>query len=539
MYESRNLDHLGIVAAVCNEIKLEDEINEIIGIDPRQKVTCGHAVKAMVLNTLGFVDRPLYLSPEFLRTKPVELLIGKGLKADDFNDDCLGRTLDKIYDAGLEEIFMRVASNAQKYEGNTRFYHSDTTSISLQGEYIPVDGDIDAAPIQITHGFSKDNRPDLKQFVVSLITGRYLPMFIQTLSGNTSDKEHFRTVAKTYGESLDKIWSDDRIWVWDSAFYTKDNVKHVPKKLRWITRVPETLTDAKELISTVDRDHLKETTSLDGYHLFSTEMVYGGVRQRWILVFSEKAYVREMKTLKKQIGKEQELVEKKLWHFSKQEFNCKRDGLQALEALQKKWRYHKAVDVRVTVKKKKTVSSRGRPKKEGDLKQVFSVHAGFEQNENAVQQVLIRKGRFIIATNVLDKRLSDEEVLQGYKNQQHVEHGFRFLKDPLFFAHSLFLKKEERIMAMVMIMGLGLLVYALAERKLRMTLKQLNETVPDQKGKPTDHPTMRRMFQLFEGISVLYDTQGTLLKVMNIGEIPRKVLSLFGRDYEVLYGIGV
>ena len=151
----------------------------------------------------------------------------------------------------------------------------------------------------------------------------------------------------------------------------------------------------------------------------------------------------------------------------------------------------------------------------------------------------MRKGRFIIATNVLDRRLSDEEIVQGYKDQQHVERGFRFLKDPLFFAHSLFLKKEKRIMAMVMIMGLGLLVYAIAERKLRMTLKQLDETVPDQKGKPTDHPTIRRMFQVFEGISVLYDSQGILLEVMNVDEIPRKVLSLFGRDYEVLYGIGV
>lgn len=48
-----------------------------------------------------------------------------------------------------------------------------------------------------------------------------------------------------------------------------------------------------------------------------------------------------------------------------------------------------------------------------------------------------------------------------------VERGFRFLKDPLFFADSLFLKKPERIMALVMIMGLALLIYALAERQLR------------------------------------------------------------------------
>ena len=62
------------------------------------------AVVAMVLNALGFVDRPLYLFPEFMATKPVEILIREGLKAEDFNDDVLGRTLDKLYRATSSPI---------------------------------------------------------------------------------------------------------------------------------------------------------------------------------------------------------------------------------------------------------------------------------------------------------------------------------------------------------------------------------------------------------------------------------------------------
>ncbi|OYT29477.1 hypothetical protein B6U98_02345 [Thermoplasmatales archaeon ex4572_165] len=72
-----------------------------------------------------------------------------------------------------------------------------------------------------------------------------------------------------------------------------------------------------------------------------------------------------------------------------------------------------------------------------------------------------------------------------------------------------------------------------------MNFQQVHETVPDQKGQPTDHPTIRRMFQVFEGISVLYDADGMLLEVMNIWDTPRKVLSLFGTEYEAVYGIGV
>jgi transposase len=64
--------------------------------------------------------------------------------------------------------------------------------------------------------------------------------------------------------------------------------------------------------------------------------------------------------------------------------------------------------------------------------------------------------------------------------QQGNERGFLFLKDPLFFASSVFLKSPERIMALGLIMGLCLLVYNLGQRQLRHALKQANQTLPNQ-----------------------------------------------------------
>ena len=96
--------------------------------------------------------------------------------------------------------------------------------------------------------------------------------------------------------------------------------------------------------------------------------------------------------------------------------------------------------------------------------------ASFEGYEGAIRREILRKGRFIVATNELDSdELSDEEALRAYKEQQYAERGFRFLKDPFFFADSMFLKNESRIVAMVMIMGLALMIHSLAERKLRET----------------------------------------------------------------------
>jgi transposase len=128
-----------------------------------------------------------------------------------------------------------------------------------------------------------------------------LPVFIQALSGNTSDKNHFREIVKEYGKSLQEMWGKDKIWVWDSAGYTEQTIKEISGSYKWISRVPETITEAKEVLESIDMEKMRSTT-LNGYHIFSTEAEYGGVKQRWVVVFSEKAFARETKTQKKKIG---------------------------------------------------------------------------------------------------------------------------------------------------------------------------------------------------------------------------------------------
>ena len=532
-YSSKSMGHLGIVAQVCREIDLAGEIDRIVGVDPRQKVTCGEAVVAMVLNALGFVDRPLYLFPEFMATKPVELLIRGGLKADDFNDDVLGRTLDKLCENGPESAFMRITANAYN-ECSGRFLHGDTSSINLQGEYTHEEGDLDAVPIEITYGLSKDGRPDLKQFVISLVMSDSLPVFIQALSGNTSDKNHFREMVKEYGQSLQEKWGEDKIWVWDSAVYSEQNLEEISEDYTWITRVPETLSEAKEVLENSDTEK-RHSTALNGYRLFSTEVEYGSVKQRWVVVFSEKAFARETKTLERKIEKEKEQVEKDVWHFFNQEFHSLEDAQKAAQEMEKGWTYHKISATEVRTKRKKKDGGPGRPRKDEPTLTIYRIKVEFGEDRSVIEKKTLKKGKFIVATNELDsEKLSDEEALTAYKEQQYAERGFRFLKDPLFFANSMFLKNEGRIVAMVMVMGLALVVYSLAEKKLREALESENETIPDQKKKPTKKPTMRRVFQVFEGITLLY-AGSKMVKVLNLRPIHGKILALLGSEYERMY----
>src|SRR5579859_1785428 len=108
---TQQIDHLGIVAGICQQIDLIGQIDQLVGRNGR-KVSVGQAIQAMVLNGLGFVNRPLYLTPEFYANKPVEMLIGKGIKAEDLNDNSLGRALDEVYQVGVTKIFAQVASHA-------------------------------------------------------------------------------------------------------------------------------------------------------------------------------------------------------------------------------------------------------------------------------------------------------------------------------------------------------------------------------------------------------------------------------------------
>jgi hypothetical protein len=85
--------------------------------------------------------------------------------------------------------------------------------------------------------------------------------------------------------------------------------------------------------------------------------------------------------------------------------------------------------------------------------------------------------------------------LRIYREQQSTEGGFRFIKDPLFFAHSLFVNNPERVEIMIMLMALYLLVSSLGERQLRIWLKTQKGTAKNQLNKPTESPTLHWIFQ--------------------------------------------
>jgi len=214
-----------------------------------------------------------------------------------------------------------------------------------------------------------------------------------------------------------------------------------------------------------------------------------------------------------------------LW---KQTFACETDAQSALEKLQKRLKITELHDIELVQESRH--SKPGRPGKDAQPDgQSIRIKGTPASRLLPYQQKLARKSCFIVATNQLDQdELPDAELLQIYRDQQKVERGFRFLKDPQFMAATLFLKSVKRVMALTVIMTLCLLVYAALEYRIRKALREAEETFPNQLGQPVANPTARWVFQFFSGIHILTVNQTQVL-VLNMNDQQWKLLRLMGK----------
>jgi transposase len=556
-YTSKRLDHLGIVAGICRRIGLIEQVDEIVGPTDR-KVSVGQALQAMVLNGLGFVSRPLYLTSEFFRGKPVEVLLDdEKLAADDLNDDSLGRALDRLFEIGVTEIFAHVVSRALDELGiEVETVHLDSTSFSLAGDYQTQASSDEEKAIMITHGYSRDRRPDLKQAVVGLICEHRdgIPVWLSALDGNDSDSASFPQMLEAYIEQFEATEEEEEegeglpTVVADSALYSAGTLQRL-EGIRWITRVPASIKEVKTLYQTVQVEQMllighQEEKEEGDYRIWPIEEVsyYGQVAQRWLLVYSDASYRREEASLRRQINKEREEAEKALKKLRRRTYPSREAAVAVVRTLaETSWRFHSASEVEPISEPK--YNQPGRPRDDQQPDYLLWRPAGeVQEDAKAVEDALATKGKFVLATSELDRQeLTDEALIELYKAQNTtVERGFRFLKDPLFFASSLFVKKPERVMALLMVMGLCLLIYAACEHVVRSELTRREETLPDQKGKPTQRPTMRRVFQIFEGIEVLIieHPDGRRSRVvLNLSELHRRILDLLGWQVQKCYSL--
>ena len=595
---SKRLDHYGIVAAVIKDIGLIELIDEQIGTDCKEKISTGEAVAGVIINGLAFASKPLMLTPDFFENIPLDLLLGKGITPEYFNRHKIGRTFDELHEFGCEKLFSSVSSAICVKEGIiTKFAHADTTSCSLSGDYsegvdengnplierieINNTNDKDAITefahadttscsspgnysegvdendnsivekneidhlkdkgsgkkVKIGHGHSKDKRPDLKQVVQELITSNDsgIPLMTKTFSGNASDSVILRERAKSLIDTFCK--SGPRCLVADSKLFSEKSAPALDE-INFITRVPRTLKAERECVINAIENPDDWAIISDKYKAqeFKVEL-YKIQDLRFIVVFSQEALKHSKVSLDKDSKKEKNALVAELALLGKKQFGCEADARAALTEKTKKLRYHAISNI--VVEAIKIHKGDGKPLENESYEYAYRISGLIEFNNNNYEKALNERSCFVLATNTDPSELPPAEVLKNYKGQDLTEKGFAFLKGNEFFTSSLNLKKTGRIEALLMIMVLSLLVYTLAQRRLRKALAQANETIPNQIKKPVKNPTMRWVFHIFEGINLItIKINGTKnVLIDGLTDLRKKIINLLGKTTVKMYSL--
>src|SRR5215510_2420493 len=489
--------HLPLVLGVLRRLEVATVIDRLIPPHPAHGLLCGRGVEALVLAILDG-HHALYKVGQRLEARGMLPLLQPGLTRAALNDYRLGHILDALFAAHLNTVFGTVALKAlEVYAIATPWLHQDTTTIALYGAYAD-DPSSPGAP-RPAYGHSKDGRGDLQQVLLSLgVSGDGgLPLRLGMRDGNTSDSvETPVAIEECLALGLEGVHGI----VADSKAYSRRTVGLcLEKGLGLVTLVPRTCAVRQELeawgqqqpalpllVAKPGRTKDEACRQWHGQSVIrSVEVEYsdGRVTQealRFLVVHSSQLAQQQTQAYTAAQEKEAEAVTVHAKQVQGQWFACVPDAEAARAAYEgqeqgrrgrrpRPWRYH-AVRYRMVADTRRTRRGRrGRPAKtdppatESGYRLVVEVAAlGNAEADN---------GWTVLATTVDAAVCTDVEILQAYQDQNTtVEPGFRWIKHPAAIA-PVWREKPERIAALAMLTGIGLLVYSVIQRQVRLYLR--------------------------------------------------------------------
>jgi transposase len=513
--------HLPIVRAYAEKLGLVELLND--QIESKMTVEAGVMFLAMILDTLSGRS-PLYRLEEFFEHQDTELLLGKPVDAKSFNDDNVGRFLDKLYDAGTMKVFTEIARRAvERFEIDCRHVHVDTTSVSVFGAYTGQPQHAKGLPYEITYGYSKDHRADLKQFLISMLcVERNVPIFGALEDGNGSDKTINTGILTSISSHMAKfgVLEGDFIYIADSALITEDNLKEIGENTLFISRLPANYTECQRVIAEAVKHNSWETIGVIAetkptrnrpgthYRAYEATVELYEKTYRAVVIHSSAHDRRRQKRIDRELQAEHKRLTAAMKKACKIEYACQADA----EAAVKRIAHTKATYYRIEAEvEKRPTYKRGRPK--DGIKEVAHMRYGISviltQAEDAVAILREEAGCFVLITNVPRARepkgageYDSQGLLAAYKEQHGIERNFSFLKDPAI-VDSLFLDRPERLEALALILLTALLIWRVMERSMRRSVEDHDEPITGWDQKPTRRPTAFMMTTKFSGVMVI------------------------------------
>ncbi|MCP3935733.1 MAG: IS1634 family transposase [Actinomycetia bacterium] len=560
-HSSASLRHLPLVRDAITELGIDDVINQLLPPDPRMKATDADCVRLMILNVLhGRVA--LYKMADWLAGTDSAVVLGAECKPSSFTDTRLGETLDRLFNAGVDDVLSAWASGYLASDSGPTEYevHTDTTTLKLQGAYL---GEVTEPAPQPARGHSKDHRPDLKQLVygLSLQGAVGVPLCVSVLDGNAPDQ----TANQFHLDRLAGLLppQHDVTFVADAKLCDAVSIGRVlDADFHLITLVPRSFTLRYQLVDSI-RDagiplpvigeahrrlkgdkvrHYRGQSFIAPFKVTDPESGETQLQDmRFVVVESPGLTEREEGATLARLKKEHDQLTSTAGKLAKQEFTCESDARAAVLKAIGSPRLH---DVDVAVKSEVKFlkrARRGRPKKDDPRPRQTvwrGVIAAIRVNDQHVEVARHHRRHFVLVTDHLDQEAwPDRRVLAAYRQQQVVEGhtGFRWLKGPAEVA-PVFLNTPRRIAALGLVFVLALVVRNFIEHAVRSALAADGATLPNLNRQKTARPSAENVFYYFRDVrlhQVLFDGAVVHSEIIGLTEAARTVLELLGVPIDV------
>lgn len=526
---TKRLGFLPVIGAALGRLRLAERIDEVVPPDPRNVVTAGQCVEALVVAILTGTHT-LYRVDQLLAGYDLELGLGWEARAGDFHDERLARALDALRLAGLNKVVSAVIVQVfRDYALDLSILRLDTTTCSVHGAYaesVPplIPESPDAIP-HVTKGRSKD-RKGLKQIVFgTAVTSEGVPIYGRAASGNRNDSPELRHVMRRVGERVPD--PNGTTLVGDSKLFAGETLLLALRLgFHFVTLVPKT-TNAREkalkgfraarrrgelevLLEKEGRSGEVETwrgCSVPVVFTFKDRETGDETRCLFRCLVVESSALKRLKraSLEKKRDRERKTLEKEARAELKKVYRCAADAAEAGARLRAKAAAFHKLAIKTSDEDVPLRRSRpGRPRRSERRATEHVWRAWFvpERDDEAFEDLLSDESSFVLVTShplVGEAARTNREIFETYHDQGEVERVMHWFKGELDFA-PIFLKKPSRIAALAQVYVIALMVYGLVQRDARRKLEEGERTIPGNL-KPTNKPTTEVVFRLFEGVA--------------------------------------
>jgi transposase len=514
---TRALGAAPIVARFWERLRLGELLERYLpGGDPRVRLAPARAIRVLVTN-LCISRAPLYGLGEWAAGHeggPLGLACGE---AEHLNDDRAGRALDRLFDCDRASLLCELVLAAiAEFGVETTQLHNDSTSISLHGAYEAADGRKRRAKptVAITHGHSKDHRPDLKQLIVILTVTAdgAVPVAHRIADGNTSD-------AATHIESWERLVAilgrADFLYIADCKLATREQMDHIDKRSgRFVSVLPRSRRETQRLGEWMvsERPHWSEAARVPGARRGDPDEVWSvapapiesieGHRIVW--VHSTRKHELDQQARRDALARGLAGLDALAQRLAGPKCRFKQRGAvehaaeTALRTAGASSLIHFKVHERLDRWVREESRGPGRTPARRKLEKLrFELH--WQIDDTALARETAAYGCFALITN--DRRLSNAELLAAYRHQPNLEKRHHQLKSVLNAA-PIYLKSAARIEALLTCHFIALLICALIERELRQAMARAGiERLPIYpERRDCRAPTATRILDHFAGL---------------------------------------